>query len=122
MVVFEEGDQIIEMVVEGQESDFASEAESSNDEDNEITFNMSQSSSQISENNNASVLVPSQVDQDFSDEENSSLAEKGRSNPELTQRDGSVVEDAANKSQSALSLEEKQNIIGQAVGQAVAQV
>ena len=50
MVVFEEGDQIIEMVVEGQESDFASEAEGSNDEDNEITFNMSQSSSQISEN------------------------------------------------------------------------
>ena len=48
--------------------------------------------------------------------------EKGRSNPELTQRDGSVVEDAANKSQSVLSLEEKQNIIGQAVGQAVAQV
>ena len=95
VVHFIEDDQIVEMMVEGQESEFVSELEDSDGDDSEVILNLSQQSV----NNNATLLK-----------------EVG---------EGSLVQDMEIENpltSSGKTAQEKDLIIGQSVNQALAQV
>ena len=107
VVQFAEGDQIIEMTVEGQESEFASEDEVS-DEDEEVILNISQNS-QNSVNNNSV----------YHDERQGRMGDF--QDPIEKQISADKMHDGK-QSELSISSQDKDSIIGQAVGQAVAQV
>ena len=120
-VEFQEGDQLIEMTVQGQHSDFASDEDQSEEEDEaEITFNLSQASqrSATSENNNATIFSDAEDSQD----NDAAAPQKIVAGRPMYTTSSRQEDDAATGAEPFLSVEEKQNIIGQAVGEAVAQV
>ena len=108
-VQFVEGQRMIEMEVEGQESEFLSEINEDSDDDCEVTFNLSQRS----ENNNASVSMNrgEQVEEIYPIEPNQETRRKF-----ISERT-----DLPSHS-STISEQDKADIIGKAIGKAMEQV